>query len=149
MSMKRPLLFLTALAALAACGPPAPRTPVPGQAVPDLSVRSMYLEMEGRQGNCVESYTPYEIRVVVENTGQADAGPFSVEQNGVRQRVDAGLAAGQIFVLHFPGTSPGGRYEAVVDAANEVIEAREDNNSLGYLAPTPTPPALCTPVPTP
>ena len=36
----------------------------------------MYLEMERRQGNCVEVYTPYGIRVLVENIGLAECWPF-------------------------------------------------------------------------
>jgi subtilase family serine protease len=108
----------------------------------------VYLEMEGRQGSCVEAYTPYGIRVVVENVGPAGAGPFFVELNGARQEVNDGLMAGRSVVLHFAGTTPNGRYEATADAADQVAESQEDNNSLSFLAPTPTPPPLCTPTPT-
>jgi subtilase family serine protease len=148
MFKKLAVLVLMTLATLAACGPLVPRSPAQGESRPDLTVKTTYLEMEGRQGNCVEAYTPYEIRVVVENIGQADADSFSVELNGAQQRVDEGLPAGQTIVLHFPGTVPSGRYEAFVDTADEVSEKREDNNSLQYLAPTPTPPVLCTATPT-
>jgi subtilase family serine protease len=109
----------------------------------------MYLEMEGRQGNCVEAYTPYGIRVVVENVGLASAGPFVVDLNGTQQQVDGGLAAGQFIELHFTGTAPSGQYEAHADATDHVVEDQEDNNSLSFLAPTPTPPLLCTATPTP
>jgi hypothetical protein len=114
---------------------------------PDLTIKFVVLEMEGRQGNCVNAYTPYGIRVQVENIGSADAGPFVVELNSSRQNVDDGLPAGQSVVLFFAGTSPDGNYQAVVDATNQVTESREDNNTLSYIAPTPTPPALCTPRP--
>jgi hypothetical protein len=114
---------------------------------PDLTIKRVVLEMEGRQGNCVNAYTPYEIRVQIENTGSTDAGPFVVDLNSSRQNVDDGLLAGQSVVLFFASTSPDGNYQAVVDAANQVIESREDNNSLSYIAPTPTPPPLCTPSP--
>jgi subtilase family serine protease len=108
----------------------------------------MYLEMEGRQGNCVNTYSRYGIRVQIENTGLANAGPFGVELNSIRQNVDDGLMAGQSLVLFFAGTTPSGNYEAIVDVTNQIIESREDNNTLSYIAPTPTPPLLCTPTPT-
>jgi subtilase family serine protease len=86
--------------------------------------------------------------VQIENIGSANAGPFVVDLNGSRQQVDDGLMAGQSVVLFFSGTTSSGNYEATVDAANQVMESREDNNSLSYIAPTPTPPPLCTPMPT-
>jgi hypothetical protein len=116
--------------------------------LPDLVIKVVYLEMSGRQGNCVEAYSHYEIRVSVENLGTANAGPFVVEMNGTQQQVDEGLTAGQVIMLHF-GTTPSGQYVATVDASDQVAELEEDNNSLSYLAPTPTPPLLCTPTATP
>jgi CARDB len=115
---------------------------------PDLTITHMVLEMEGRQGNCVNAYSPYGIGVQIENIGSANAGTFVVDLNGSRQQVDDGLMAGQSVVLFFSGTTSSGNYEATVDAANQVMESREDNNSLSYIAPTPTPPPLCTPTPT-
>ena len=117
--------------------------------MPDLIIKLMYLEMEGRQGICVEAYTPYGIRVLVENIGLASARPFVVDLNGTRQQVNGGLAAGQSIELHFTGTTPSGQYEAFADVTNQVVEQQEDNNSLSFLAPTPTPPPLCTATPTP
>jgi subtilase family serine protease len=117
--------------------------------LPDLVIKLMYLEMTGRQSNCVEAYTPYEIRVLVENIGLASAGPFVVDLNGMRQQVDEGLAAGQLIELYFAGTTPSGRYEATADLTNQVVEREEENNTLSFLAPTPTPPPLCTATPTP
>jgi len=138
---------------------PSPTSPVITTAVstpepatmPDLIIKLMYLEMEGRQSNCVEAYTPYGIRVVVENTGLASAGPFVVDLNGTRQQVEGGLAAGKSIELHFTGTTPSGQYEAFADVTDQVVEQQENNNSFSYLAPTPTPPPLCpaTPTPTP
>jgi DNA-binding CsgD family transcriptional regulator len=116
--------------------------------LPDLIIKYMYLEMEGRLGNCVEAYTPYEIRVVVENIGLVSAGAFVVDMNSTRQEVKEGLAPGQHIELHFAGTTPSGRYEATADSMNQVVERDENNNSLSFLAPTPTPPLLCTATPT-
>jgi len=115
---------------------------------PDLTIKLMYLEMEERQGNCVNAYSPYGIRVRIENTGSANTGPFDVDLNSIHRKVDNGLRAGQSIVLFFAGTTPSGNYEAIVDVTNQIIESREDNNTLSYIAPTPTPPLLCTPTPT-
>ena len=117
--------------------------------LPDLIIKSMYLEMEGRQGNCVEAYARYGISVLVENIGLTSAGPFVVDLNNTRQQVDEGLAAGQHIQLHFTGTTPSGRYEASADSMNQIVEREENNNTLTFLAPTPTPPLLCTATPTP
>lgn len=115
---------------------------------PDLIIKYMYLEMAGRQGNCVEAYSRYEIRVVVENIGSVNATAFVVDMNSTRKEVKQGLEAGQQITLHFAGTTPSGRYDATADSMNQVVESDEDNNTLSFLAPTPTPPLLCTPTPT-
>ena len=104
--------------------------------------------MEGRHGICVGAYTPYGIRVIVENTGSTGAGSFFVDLNGARQEVKDGLMAGQHVELHFAGTIPSGHYVAAADATDQIVESQEDNNTLTFFAPTPTPPPLCTPTPT-
>lgn len=114
------------------------------QLQPDLIINHMYLEMEGRQGACVNAYSAYGIRVQVKNIGSADTGSFFVDLNGVVQEIIDGLRVGQIVELHFPGTIPSGQYEATVDVTDQVIESREDNNTSSFHAPTPTPPPLCT-----
>ncbi|NOT03564.1 MAG: hypothetical protein HOP27_03080 [Anaerolineales bacterium] len=116
--------------------------------LPDLIIKGMYLDMEGRHTNCVDAYSTYGIGVLVENIGLTSAGAFVVDMNGTRQQVDSGLAAGQFISLFFAGTTPSGRYEAFADATNQVVERQEDNNTLFFLAPTPTPPLLCTATPT-
>ena len=116
--------------------------------LPDLIIKSMYLEMEGRHSNCVDAYSTYGIGVLVENIGLTSARAFVVDMNGAQQQVDSGLAAGQFISLFFAGTTPSGRYEAFADATNQVVERQEDNNTLSFLAPTPTPPLLCTATPT-
>ncbi len=116
---------------------------------PDLIIRFMYLELEGRQYNsCLSAdthYGPYGIRVIINNAGAAPAGSFFVGLNGSLQEVHNGLLAGQSIELHFAGTIPSGRYEATADATNQVVESREENNSLSFLAPTPSPPPTCVP----
>lgn len=131
---------------------PSPtRTVVPtvdSAALPDLIIKFTYLEMAGRQRNCVEAYMPYEIRVVVQNIGQAEARPFAVDLNGSRKFADGGLLPGHSVVLHF-ATTPSGQYAVHVDSLNQVGERDENNNAITYFAPTPTPPVLCTATPTP
>jgi hypothetical protein len=89
---------------------------------PDFIIKNMYLEMEGRQSNCVEAYSLYGIRVVVENIDLVSAGAFVVDMNATRQDVKDGLAPGQHIELHFAGTTPSGRYEATADSMNQVVE---------------------------
>ncbi len=110
---------------------------------PDLVISFMYLEMEGRQGNCVNAYSPYGIRVQIKNIGSANTGPFFVDLNGILQEMSNGLLVGQSVELHFTGTIPSGQYEAAADVTNQVVESREDNNTYSFDAPTPTPPPLC------
>lgn len=115
----------------------------------DLVVYNMILMMAGQRGNCVNSYTPYGIRVVIENQGYANAGPFWVGVNDDQLQVEAGLPVGEMIGIHFPGTVPSGKYTATADVFNEVNELDEGNNLKDFIAPTPTPPPICTPTPTP
>ena len=115
----------------------------------DLVVYNMILMMTGQQGNCVNKYTPYGIRVIIENQGHGDANTFWVGVNEDLIQVEQGLAAGQSLELHFSGTVPSGTYTAIVDVFDEVKALNEDNNLETFLAPTPTPPPICTPTPTP
>ncbi len=130
--------------------PPALCTPNPTTLTqpPDLVITYMYLEMEGRTGACMFAYAPYGIRVIVVNTGDVAVGSFAVQLNGTEQTVAAGLAAFQSVELHFPGTVPSGQYTAIVDPAGQVVESDESNNTQTFMAPTPTPPPICTPTPT-
>lgn len=121
-------------------------TPLP-VTLPDLIISRMYLEMEGRQGGCVDRYTPYGIRVVIQNAGKVDASAFVVEVIGSQKIVVEGLVAGEERELHFAGTLPGGQYRAAIDTANQVAESDEGNNDKSYLAPTPTPPPICVSTP--
>ncbi len=121
----------------------SPLVPPTSASQPDLIITSMYLEMEGRQGHCVNAYSAYGIRVKIKNIGFTDTGAFWVDLNGVVQEVGDGLRPDQLIELHFAGTVPSGRYEAAADVTGQVVESREDNNTSTFHAPTPTPPLLC------
>jgi hypothetical protein len=137
--------FIVTPATAEAVGPKAPAVTIAPVALPDLVISHMYLEMEDRHGGCVSAYTPYGIRVVIQNRGNMHASSFLADLNGTQQTVSTGLAAGQAIELHFAGTTPGGQYVAAVDIINHVAESDETNNMRSYQAPTPTPPPLCTP----
>jgi subtilase family serine protease len=130
--------------------PPASPSAANTPTVPrsDLVIQSMYLEMADRHGlSCVEAFSPYGIRLAVRNVGVTPSGPFEVELNGVSQVVTIGLDPGQTVELHYSGTVPSGQYVARVDPANQAPEEDEGNNESTFIAPTPSPPPLCTPGP--
>src|SRR6266545_380808 len=146
---------------LSACGPvtivvPTGAPPITVQAsttsssLPDLVVSNVYLEMRGVPGglgNCVPSYAPYEIRAMLQNQGQAPAYNIRVVELSTSTDLQIGeLGTGQSMELYFPATSASGTYSVSVDSLNTIAEANENNNTFSYLAPTPTPPALCPPV---
>src|SRR5215208_2780437 len=145
---------------LSACGPvtvvvPTGMPPItvqaatPSNSLPDLIVSSMYLEMQGMaegSGNCVSGYGSYEIRVTIQNLGLGPASAVSVVELSTGTNLPiAELGAGQAMQLHFPATSPNGTYNVAVDPQNSIPETNENNNVFSYVAPTPTPPVLCTP----
>jgi alpha-tubulin suppressor-like RCC1 family protein len=117
-------------------------------AAPDLTIASMYLESEGRRGDCWTGEYLYGVRVVVRNAGDRNATvPFIVELDDLQYVVEGGLSAGNSVELHFPGMSYRGRYLAFVDVTHQVVERDENNNTLLYDAPTPSPPPPCTATP--
>jgi hypothetical protein len=122
----------------------------PSTGLPDLAVSTVYLGMQGipgSSGNCVPNYAPYEVRAILQNLGQAPAYTILVLElsTGTELQI-AELGAGQSMELYFPAVSASGMYSLSVDAQNSIPEANENNNTFSYLAPTPTPPALCPPV---
>jgi subtilase family serine protease len=137
------------LALLLACqSPPVSNPPTSSaEALPDLKITNIYVEMQGRTGYCVDAYTPYEIRVTVQNAGESPAPPFQVALNHQQQFLLQGLPAGQSIELHFSLSASNGQYEAVADPDNQVREKDENNNRAAYQAITPTPPLLCTKIP--
>lgn len=121
--------------------------PEAGQTLPDLLIKHTQIELE-TGGDCAYSSTQLGVRVWIENTGGADAGPFVVEVNGVSQTIADGLAAGETRSLWFSGVVYGGENTVLVDATSEVLESNEENNSLSQMLPIPTLPPTCTPPPT-
>lgn len=131
-------------------------TPTAVTSLPDLFLANIYLGMQGVPGgsdDCVTDYAPFEIRVTLQNLGNAPAYNISVSDVSTGTNLTVGeLGAGRGIELYFPATSPNGTYNFSVDSQNMIPESNENNNVFSYLAPTPTPPALCptaeTPVPT-
>ena len=122
----------------------APGDPGSDQPLPDLIVKHAQIALE--TGNsCDYASTTLGIMVWVENVGNADADPFVVEANGIRQMVAEGLEAGQTITIWFAGYVPDGENIILVDAASQVEEIREDNNALSQRLPVPTLPPTCTP----
>lgn len=129
---------------------PEPATQVPPASdpapLPDLIVKQVKIELE-TAGACDYGSTQLGTRVVVENAGDGQAGPFEVDVNGSRSAVSGGLAAGKNASLWFPGYASGSETTVLVDAARQVGESNEDNNRYGQMVPIPTLPPPCTDVP--
>jgi hypothetical protein len=118
--------------------------------LPDLVVSGIYLGMQGvpTNGQCVPNYGPFEIRVMIRNVGEAPAHDIVVEERATGTYFTiAELGASQGTELSFPLSSSSASYNVVVDPQNTIPESNEGNNTLSYLAITPTPPVLCTPEP--
>jgi hypothetical protein len=114
--------------------------------LPDLAIRQVKIEME-TGSSCDYTSTQLGVRVWIENTGGADAGPFVVAVDGVQQAVAAGLAAGQTLSLWFPGYAVGGESSVSLDVTLQVEESDEGNNTFSQRLPIPTLPPTCTPPP--
>ena len=114
-----------------------------GQRLPDLAITHAQIELE-TGGSCDYTSTALGIRVWLENVGTADAGAFAVEGNGIQQVIAEGLAVGQTTTVWFEGYVNGENI-VLVDAADQIQETREDNNSLSQRLPVPTLPPTCTP----
>jgi len=125
------------------------QTTAPSLPLPDLVVSNVHIAMEGipaNTPNCVATYTPFEVRATVENRGQVLAGNIAIVEVSTGYAVQISeLLAGQSMEINLPASSPDGIYNISVDPQNLIEESNESNNTISYLAPTPTPPALCTP----
>ena len=112
--------------------------------LPDLVVAQSKIELE-TGADCDYASTQLGVRVVVENVGEAGAGPFVVDVNGAQQQVPKGLAAGESTSLWFEGYGASGENAIVVDAGFDVEESDDANNRLSQRLPWPTLPPTCTP----
>jgi hypothetical protein len=124
----------------------APTAAMPDSPLPDLVATYAKIELETGRA-CDYLSTELGVRLWIKNQGDADAGPFAVDVNDSRQRVGEGLASGGTMSLWFAGYVHSGENVIVVDAALEVEEADEENNTLSQLVPIPTLPPTCTPLP--
>lgn len=125
--------------------PKVTHTPTQVASKPDLVIRSMNIQL-ATGGSCNFTSTQLGIRVTIENIGNANAGAFVVEVNGVRQTVSEGLTQGTTKILWYPGYS--GSNSATVDVTGLIIESNESNNTLTQSPPIPTLPPTCTPTAT-
>ena len=115
----------------------APPTVPPSQ-LPDLTITQMRIELQNT--SCLMPGDPMGVRLWITNNGQAAAGTFAVNVNGVEQTVN-GLAVGETRDIFFPSYS--NPVTAAVDATNLIAEGDENNNSRSEMVPVPTPPLPC------
>jgi len=143
------LIYMLFILVLSACDHVINITPTSVSSLPDLFVSKVYLGMQGVPTNwaeCISAYGPFEIRAMIRNLGQATAYNITVIELSTGTNLTIGeLGAGQGIELYFPISSASATYNVVVDSQNTILESNEDNNTLSYLAITPTPPVLCTP----
>jgi hypothetical protein len=128
-------------------------TKAPSLLLPDLAVSNVHIAMQGipaEKPNCVAAYAPYEVQATIENRGQVLATNIAIIELSTDYAIQIGeLSAGQSMKVSLPASSPNGIYNVSIDPQNLITESNESNNTISYLAPTPTPPALCTPSATP
>ncbi len=126
---------------------PTPAEPqTPASPLPDLLIKQVKIALE-TDGPCMLGPAPLGVRVLIENAGQADAGPFVVQINDSQVEVPQGLAAGQSVGLWAPGYASGAENRVVVDVTSQIPEGDEDNNLFSQMVPIPTPLPTCTPSP--
>jgi subtilase family serine protease len=92
---------------------------------------------------CVDEYGPYQVWAMVENVGNAPAGPVDVSASTGEVIQIQLLDAGESQTVRFQASPDTGSYLVQVDPQNTIAESDENNNMSSFLAPTPTPPALC------
>jgi len=99
---------------------------------------------------CIPNYGPFELRAMIRNLGQVAAYNVYVTELTSGTNLTIGeLGAGYGVELYFPISWASAAYNVVVDSQNTIPESNEVNNTFSYLAITPTPPVLCTPISVP
>lgn len=141
---------------LSACGSLTTDDLTPVQvsnALPDLVVSRVHIAMQGvpvDTTDCVAAYAPYEVRATIENRGSAPAVNIPIIELSTGYMIQISeLSPGQSMDVSMPASSQNGMYNVSVDSQNLIEEIDESNNTASYLAPTPTPPVLCSPPETP
>lgn len=80
--------------------------------------------------------------ITIQNIGQTDAGEFVVSTPNSEQKVD-GLKAGESIIVWFEGYTMGESPDIRIDAGDQIVEIREDNNLYNNPIPVPTLPRPC------
>jgi hypothetical protein len=115
--------------------PPTPTpTPTAAPKLPDLALRDVRIEYEGR-GACVPAWARLGTTVEIVNIGQAAAGPFRVEVNGQTWRAPGGLEAAEVGVFWFGGAMLGIETTVSLDVDRQVDESDEGNNAFAQVLP--------------
>ncbi len=93
---------------------------------------------------------PITYRIVVRNRGSADSGSFVVDANGLARATVQRLGGGASTVVEITGIRSGDNV-VTVDAASEIVESNEENNTTQFklVIPPQEPIPVCTPTPTP
>ena len=112
----------------------------------ELTVKSLTIAPESGD-QCQNPNASLGVALVIENSGNSNAGPFTVEVNTERQRVEKGLAVGQSIRLWYSGYRE--RNLVWVDVDNEVPEVNKQNNFFTQNLALPTLSPNCLPLPTP
>ena len=110
-------------------------TPTPVTGRPDLVITRMAIA--SRTTGCPQG--PLGLRVTVTNLGTAGAGPFTVTANSNPPQTLPGLGPGASVTLWFSAFVTFSPNTATADAANQVAESNESNNTLSQILPIPTP----------
>ena len=110
----------------------------PTPLLPDLTITGMRIELQNP--SCLAPGDPMGVRVWIKNNGQAAAGSFGVNVNGVEKTISV-LSVGETKDVFFPGYS--NPVTIVVDPTLLVAESDENNNSRSEMVPVPTPPLPC------
>ena len=108
------------------------------QILPDLTITGMNIQLQN--SSCLMPGDLMGVRIGIANNGQAAAGTFTVNVNGLQQTVET-LGIGETLTLFFPNSN--NPVTAIVDSSGAITESDETNNSRSEMVPVPTPPLPC------
>jgi Tol biopolymer transport system component len=124
---------------LSACGTVLTATESP---LPDLAIQGVHVSDVDENNHCLDTLV---ILATLVNRGNAPAYNVTLVEISTNTATQAQvLGVNEKFVAYFP-VAPGGMYNVVADPENSILESDETNNSLSYVAPTPTPSVPCVP----